>query len=127
MMAATPTRTLRSSWRKNYRELVVVKLPKEKKRKEKTPRSQIQCCVSGRVKIYYIGFSQDFDEWRDPSDIVPLYEGSGVDDPESPYYYPSVFTLNFVMQQRRPSTVAERNHHTYVSKCHSTSYSLLVV
>ena len=94
MMAATPTRTLRSSWRKNYRELVVVKLPKEKKRKEKTQRSQIQCCVSGRVKIYYIGFSQDFDEWRDPSDIAPLYEGSEVeDDLESPVLLP--FSLYF--------------------------------
>jgi len=78
---------------KNYRELVVVKLPKEKKRKEKTPRSQIQCCVSGRVKIHHIGFSQDFDKWRDPLDIVPLYEGSEVDDLKSPVLLP--FSLYF--------------------------------
>ena len=89
----TPTRTLWSSQRKNYRELAVVKLPREKKRKEKTPRSQIQCCVSGRVKIHHIGFSQDFDKWRDPLDIVPLYEGSEVDDLKSPVLLP--FSLYF--------------------------------
>jgi len=26
------------------------------------------------VKIHYIGFSQDFEEWRDPSEIVSLHE-----------------------------------------------------
>jgi len=39
--------------------------------------------MSGLVKIHYLGFSQDFDEWRDPLDIVSLYEGSEVDDPKS--------------------------------------------
>ena len=76
----------------------------QKRRKEgkdpakSDPVDVLERCMSGLVKIHYIGFSQDFDEWRDPSDIVPLYEGSGVDDPESPYYYPSVFTLKLVMQ-----------------------------
>jgi len=45
--------------------------------------------VSGRVKIHHIGFSQDFNEWRDPSDTVPFYEGSEVeDDPVSPVLLP---------------------------------------
>jgi len=31
------------------------------------PVNVLERCVGGRVKIHYIGFSQDFDDWRDPS------------------------------------------------------------
>ena len=66
---------------KNYRELADVKLPKEKKRKEKTPRSQIlsmywNVAWVGLLKFIYIGFSQDFDEWRDPDEWSGLVQVS---------------------------------------------------
>ena len=31
------------------------------------PVDVLERCVGGRVKTHYIGFSQDFDDWRDPS------------------------------------------------------------
>ena len=70
--------TLRPKCRKNYRELADIKLPKAKKQAQKSSRSQlypvnvVERGENGRVKVHYIGFSHEFDEWREPSDIVPL-------------------------------------------------------
>lgn len=44
------------------------------------------------MKVHYIGFSQEFDEWREPSDIVPL-ELDESSDPDSPVLLP--FSLYF--------------------------------
>ena len=49
-----------------------------KKQTQKASRSQlypvdvVERGENGRVKVQYIGFNQEFDEWRAPSDIVPL-------------------------------------------------------
>ena len=90
--------TLRTKCRKNYRELADIKLPKAKKQTQKTSCSQlypvdvVERGENGRVNVHYIGFSQEFDEWREPSDIVPL-ELDESSDPNSPVLLP--FSLYF--------------------------------
>lgn len=74
-------RRLRSVKRVDYSELSDVKLPREKKAKvaKEADRDKLypveiveQDDSNGRFKVHYIGYSSQYDEWRDNSDVISL-------------------------------------------------------
>lgn len=66
-------RCMRKKRRVNYRELLDIKLPKEKR----TPRDQLYPVTvldrnESQVKIHYVGYTSTHDEWRDISELEQL-------------------------------------------------------
>ena len=61
----------------DYKELVTLKLPRSKAEKDRHSDSRLypvevieKDSATGRVKIYYVGYSARYDEWRNDSDVV---------------------------------------------------------
>lgn len=76
-------RRLRSLKRVDYNELSDIKLPREKKAKvansKEADRDKLypveiveQDDGNGRFKVHYVGYSSQYDEWRDNSEVVSL-------------------------------------------------------
>ena len=68
---------LRSKDRKNYKELSEVKLPRSQHRIQRdTTLYELEIVeedvYTNRVKVHYIGYESDDDEWRDRTEIVTL-------------------------------------------------------
>ena len=66
---------LRNSDRKNYRQLSNPRLPRaEKIRQVHDPEKLYEIEVverdGERLKVHYIGYSSDYDEWKEAADIV---------------------------------------------------------
>ena len=85
-------RRLRTKCRRNYKELSDITLPRRTKQKANPSRlypiDVVEQDANGRLKIHYIGFSSVFDEWREPSDIVPLSEKGGSSHNDTSPYLP---------------------------------------
>ena len=72
-------RTLREKSRVNYRDLVHIKLPREKRGRSDHPRDQLFPVSvlerrDSQVKIHYEGYTSIHDEWRDVGELELLNE-----------------------------------------------------
>lgn len=79
-------RPKRSTFRPNYRDLCNLRLPRVSKQKigvQRTDSKVYRLNVleedesSGLVKISYIGYGSEWDEWRSREDIIELTDGDG--------------------------------------------------
>jgi len=61
-----------SEGRKNYRDLDTIKLPRAQRIKDKLYPVEIVGRDGDRVKVHYIGYSSQYDEWRLSSDLETL-------------------------------------------------------
>jgi len=61
-----------SEGRKNYRDLDTIKLPRAQRIKDKLYPLEIVGRDGDRVKVHYIGYSSQYDEWRLSSDLETL-------------------------------------------------------
>ncbi len=68
--------SLRQKPRKNYQELADVKLPRSRRLTSRPEDVLYQVDVveeddeTGRVKVHYVGYGDEDDEWKDGSEIV---------------------------------------------------------
>ena len=70
-------RPKRSTNRPNYKVLADINLPKAKRSRTASERDQLYAVTiverqDKRVKVHYVGYGSQHDEWRDEADIVPL-------------------------------------------------------
>jgi len=68
-------RPKRSTNRPNYKLLADIELPKVKRSCTKEDELYAVTIVerqSMKVKVHYVGYGSQHDEWRDEADIVPL-------------------------------------------------------
>ena len=68
---------LRKKDKKNYKDVALVQLPRAKRIKQKdTTLYELEIVeedvYNNKVKVHYIGYDSDDDEWRDKADIVSL-------------------------------------------------------
>ncbi len=69
---------LRAQAKKNYKELSDVRLPRALRQGAKTQTKDDLYDVevvdedqsSGRVKVHYVGYGEECDEWKEQSDVV---------------------------------------------------------
>ena len=92
-------RPRRSGSKRNYRELAGVEVPKESFIVSKSIKTKVNVSTSserlyrleviekddenGRVKVRYIGYGEEYDEWKLAEDIVDLSESSSSDEASS--------------------------------------------
>ncbi len=66
--------SLRQQERKNYRDLADVKLPPPSKKAKEDPLYAVEVLEkdedSGRVKVHYVGYGAEYDEWKREEEIV---------------------------------------------------------
>ena len=83
---------LRSSQRKNYRDLLICKIPRASSKKVDTRKLysiEIIERKDDRVKVHYVGYSSKYDEWKEKSEIeFPRPQCDQVEDEEAVVYEP---------------------------------------
>ena len=83
---------LRSSQRKNYRDLLSCKIPRASSKKVDTRKLysiEIIERKDDRVKVHYVGYSSKYDEWKEKSEIkFPGPQCDQVEDEEAVVYEP---------------------------------------
>jgi len=68
--------SLRKKPRRNYQELADVKLPRTRRLMSRPEDQLYEVDVleeddeTGRVKVHYVGYGEEDDEWKDGSEIV---------------------------------------------------------
>ena len=64
--------------RKNYREVNIIKLPRaERVKNDRLYPLEVIAKDGDRVKVHYIGYSSQYDEWRQSSELETLSPRSG--------------------------------------------------
>lgn len=67
---------LRKKDQKNYKHLSDIHLPRAKRAKKEATLYELEIVeedvYTNKVKVHYIGYDSDDDEWRDRADIVCL-------------------------------------------------------
>ena len=67
---------LRKKDKKNYKDLCQVQLPRAKRIKKDATLYELEIVeedvYNNRVKVHFIGYDSDDDEWRNKADIVSL-------------------------------------------------------
>lgn len=74
---------LRETGRVNYRDLADVKLPRAHKSKSELAADRLYAVEvvekdeeGGKVKVYYLGYGPEYDEWKDEEEIIePIVQG----------------------------------------------------
>ena len=68
-MATSTGYNLRNQESKDYKELSTVRLPRAKPVKNTDKLYELEVI---EVKVHYVGYGSEYDEWRDKADIVHL-------------------------------------------------------
>ena len=76
---ATASYDLRKKERKDYKQLSDFQLPRLRAAKDKLKLYELEIVeedvLTQRVKVHYIGYGSEDDEWRDKDEIVDLLPG----------------------------------------------------
>ena len=83
---------------------------------------------SDRVKIHYVGYSEDYDEWRKEEELESLEgqsEGQSDDDSAGSPYQP--FSIHSILRVKiKQALVDKKAHPLSRSACHLTLSSSMV-
>ena len=96
MASSSRVKNPRQRPRVNYREAADVKLPKPEKKPETLyPIEITESDSQGRVKIHYLGYNTEYDEWRDSQDVIDLSQTKAVHDSSGTVESYTPFSLYF--------------------------------
>lgn len=93
-MATSTGYNLRNQEAKDYKVLSTLRLPRAKHVKKDDKLYELEVIeedvYTSRVKVHYVGYDSEHDEWRDKADIVHLNTQPGkyaCNQPHPPAYY----------------------------------------
>jgi len=123
-------RPKRSTHRPNYKFLADIELPKAKRsctKKDKLYAVTIVGRQGTKLKVHYVGYGSQYDEWRDKADIVPLDRSKKSDADAERDCNPVPRPFSLYSELRNKIKMEEKNHLSFVLTCHLINYSSMVV